>query len=484
MNLVTPSSSATPRPSQALRPMRDLRLTKVCTSGVAPKGGIHLLSRGLLQAAVVSSLNPTELITLSGAAGNSVNVILNVGGSRYVLPRDWMRHCPLDRVRRLRACISEDEVLELCDDWDREANEFFFDRHAEAFSVILAYARHGHHLRLLPQMCELSFHGELRYWGLDGTVCLEACCLRRLDERMAECAYSDDRDSEESQEDIGLPQDPPWLERMRKTFEEPGSSVPAHILAAVSVLFVLISVGILCASTLPGWKANEENIGTDEHRIIEAVCIGWFTAECIVRFLIARDRCHFFQQPLNAIDVLAITPYYVSVAMGSTAGSSPQLQRAGVTLRVLRMLRIFWLLKLARHSLGLQTLGLTLRRCYREMGMLLVFVAVAMAIFAALAQLLECGLDTENQNPDFASIPSACWWVIISMTTVGYGDMFPMSTPGRILGGACVVSGIVLLALPITFIYHSFVQCYTELRIRAARYSRFSHPDLLDSDMK
>ncbi|KAE8280894.1 Potassium voltage-gated channel subfamily G member 3 [Larimichthys crocea] len=269
-------------------------------------------------------------------------------------------------------------------------------------------------------------------------------------------------------EEPRAPEEPqsPWLERMRRTFEEPASSLAAQILASVSVLFVVISMVMLCASTLPDWMTAET---TDQHRIIEAVCIGWFTAECIVRFLVSRDKCEFVCRPLNVIDLLAITPYYISVTVTTLTGENSQLQRAGVTLRVLRIMRIFWVIKLARHFLGLQTLGLTLRRCYREMMMLLVFIFVAMAIFSALAQLLEHGLDLESGNQDYASIPAASWWVIISMTTVGYGDMYPVTVAGRVLGGLCVVSGIVLLALPITFIYHSFIQCYHELRVRSAR---------------
>ncbi|XP_034721682.1 potassium voltage-gated channel subfamily G member 3-like [Etheostoma cragini] len=207
-------------------------------------------------------------------------------------------------------------------------------------------------------------------------------------------------------------------------------------------------------------------------RIIEAVCISWFTVECIVRFLVSRDKCEFVRRPLNVIDLLAITPYYVSVAVTMLTGENSTLQRAGVTLRVLRIMRIFWLIKLARHFVGLQTLGLTLRRCHRQMVTLLVFIGVAMAIFSALAQLLEHGLDPKAGNQDYASIPAACWWVIISMTTVGYGDMFPVTVAGRVLGGVCVVSGIVLLAMPITFIYHSFIQIYGELTLRAARRRR------------
>ncbi|XP_066552981.1 potassium voltage-gated channel subfamily G member 3 [Amia ocellicauda] len=421
--------------------------------------------------------------------------ILNVGGTKYAFPRDVIKDFPLRRVSRLHSCASEKEVLEVCDDYDRERNEFFFDRHSEAFGFIMLYVKSGK-LRFVPQMCELSFYNEMLYWGLESSH-LEFCCQRRLDDRMSETYtyYSEEdpktEDELRAEEELESPGrgSTKWLERMRRTFEEPTSSVAAQILASVSVIFVIVSMVILCASTLPDWKTAENN-SVEEHRytdtlmdpsgIIEAVCIGWFTAECIVRFIVSKDKCEFVRRPLNIIDLLAITPYYISVLMTVLTGENSQLQRAGVTLRVLRMMRIFWVIKLARHFLGLQTLGLTLKRCYREMVMLLVFICVAMAIFGALSQLLEHGLDLEMGNEDYASIPAACWWVIISMTTVGYGDMYPITMPGRVLGGVCVVSGIVLLALPITFIYHSFVQCYHELKFRSARCSRSLSAEFLN----
>lgn len=399
--------------------------------------------------------------------------ILNVGGARYSFSQDVIKDFPLRRVSRLHSCSSEKDVLEVCDDYDQERNEYFFDRHSEAFGFIMMYVKYGK-LRFVPQMCELSFYNEMIYWGLECSQ-LEYCCQRRLDDRMSDTyTYMSDEtkpDENTVKEDLQAPEEKKWLARMRRTFEEPTSSLAAQILAVISILFVIVSMVVLCASTLPDWK-TAENRSVEEHRIIEAICIGWFTAECIVRFIVSKNKCEFVKRPLNIIDLLAITPYYISVLMTLFTGENSQLQRAGVTLRVLRMMRIFWVIKLARHFIGLQTLGLTLKRCYREMVMLLVFICVAMAIFGALSQLLEHGLDLETKNEDYSSIPAACWWVIISMTTVGYGDMYPISVPGRILGGVCVVSGIVLLALPITFIYHSFVQCYHELKFKSARYSR------------
>ncbi|XP_040207459.1 potassium voltage-gated channel subfamily G member 3 isoform X2 [Rana temporaria] len=399
---------------------------------------------------------------------------LNVGGAKYSFSQEVIKDFPLRRVSRLHDCSSEKDLLEVCDDYDQERNEFFFDRHSEAFGFIMMYVKYGK-LRFVPQMCELSFYNEMIYWGLECSQ-LEYCCQRRLDDRMSDTYtyLSDESKPDESTVKENLPPPPEekkWLERMRRTFEEPTSSLAAQILAVVSILFVIVSMVVLCASTLPDWK-TAENRSSEEHRIIEAICIGWFTAECIVRFIVSKNKCDFVRKPLNIIDLLAISPYYVSIFMAVFTDENLQLQRAGVTLRVLRMMRIFWVIKLARHFLGLQTLGLTLKRCYREMVMLLVFICVAMSIFGALAQLLEHGLDLETKNEDYASIPAACWWVIISMTTVGYGDMYPISVPGRILGGICVVSGIVLLALPITFIYHSFVQCYHELKFKSARYGR------------
>ncbi|XP_029963241.1 potassium voltage-gated channel subfamily G member 3-like [Salarias fasciatus] len=397
---------------------------------------------------------------------------LNVGGRRFSFSAELMKRLPLSRLSRLHHCASESELLELCDDYDRDRNEFFFDRHADAFSFILLYLQHGS-LRFLPDMCELSFYNEMLYWGLESSD-LQPCCQRRLDDRMSECCVHFF-----PEEEPHGPEEPSrrWLDKMRRTFEEPTSSVAAQILASVSVFFVLVSMVMLCASTLPDWR-DEDSL--EQHRVIEAVCIGWFTTECIVRFLVSRDKCEFVRRPLNIIDMLAIMPYYVSVTMTIVTGEDSQLQRAGMTLRILRMMRIFWVIKLARHFLGLQTLGLTLQRCYREMVMLLVFVCVAMAIFSALAQLLEHGLDLEGRNEDFASVPAACWWVIISMTTVGYGDMYPVTVAGRVLGGLCVLSGIILLALPITFIYHSFVQCYHELKVRSARCSRSLSAEFLN----
>ncbi|EFB19035.1 hypothetical protein PANDA_016174, partial [Ailuropoda melanoleuca] len=195
----------------------------------------------------------------SGAA----SVVLNVGGARYSLSRELLKDFPLRRVSRLHGCRSERDVLEVCDDYDRERNEYFFDRHSEAFGFILLYVRGHGKLRFAPRMCELSFYNEMIYWGLEGAH-LEYCCQRRLDDRMSDTYtfYSADEPGALGRDEVrpgGAEAAPSrrWLERMRRTFtfEEPTSSLAAQILASVSVVFVIVSMVVLCASTLPDWRA-------------------------------------------------------------------------------------------------------------------------------------------------------------------------------------------------------------------------------------
>ncbi|XP_072626479.1 voltage-gated potassium channel regulatory subunit KCNG3 isoform X6 [Canis lupus baileyi] len=230
----------------------------------------------------------------SGAA----SVVLNVGGARYSLSRELLKDFPLRRVSRLHGCRSERDVLEVCDDYDRERNEYFFDRHSEAFGFILLYVRGHGKLRFAPRMCELSFYNEMIYWGLEGAH-LEYCCQRRLDDRMSDTYtfYSADEPGALGRDEArpGGGEAAPsrrWLERMRRTFEEPTSSLAAQILASVSVVFVIVSMVVLCASTLPDWRAAAaDNRSLDDRsRIIEAICIGWFTAECIVRFIVSKNK--------------------------------------------------------------------------------------------------------------------------------------------------------------------------------------------------
>lgn len=118
-------------------------------------------------------------------------------------------------------------------------------------------------------------------------------------------------------------------------------------------------------------------------------------------------------------------------------------------------MRIFRVLKLARHSTGLRSLGATLRHSYREVGILLLYLAVGVSVFSGIAYTAEyeedVGLDT---------IPACWWWGTVSMTTVGYGDVVPVTVVGKLAASGCILGGTLVVALPITIIFNKFSHFY------------------------
>ncbi|KAM5219285.1 voltage-gated potassium channel regulatory subunit KCNG2 isoform 1-T4 [Hipposideros larvatus] len=414
------------------------------------------------------------------------HVIINVGGCRVRLAWAALARCPLARLERLRSCRGHDELLRVCDDYDAGRDEFFFDRSPCAFRAIVALLRAGK-LRLLRGPCALAFRDELAYWGIDEAR-LERCCLRRLRRREEEAAEA--RAGPAGRPAPGSPRCAPGpggrlargRRRLRDVVDDPRSGAAGKLFACVSVAFVAVTAVGLCLSTMPDIRAEEER-GECSRKcrnlfVLETVCVAWFSFEFLLRSLQAESKCAFLRTPLNIIDILAILPFYVSLLVGLAAGGAARagagagaggnklLERAGLVLRLLRALRVLYVMRLARHSLGLRSLGLTVRRCAREFGLLLLFLCVAMALFAPLVHLAERELGARR---DFSSVPASYWWAVISMTTVGYGDMVPRSLPGQVVALSSILSGILLMAFPVTSIFHTFSRSYSELKEQQQR---------------
>jgi Ion transport protein len=137
-----------------------------------------------------------------------------------------------------------------------------------------------------------------------------------------------------------------------------------------------------------------------------------FTAEYLLRLFAAPSRIKFMRSVMSVIDVVAIMPYYIGLFMAE----NDDVSGAFVTLRVFRVFRIF---KFSRHSQGLRILGYTLKSCASELGFLVFSLAMAIIIFATVMFYAEKNGDGTN----FTSIPAAFWYTIVTMTTLGYGDM-------------------------------------------------------------
>ena len=125
-----------------------------------------------------------------------------------------------------------------------------------------------------------------------------------------------------------------------------------------------------------------------------------------------------------------------------------------IDLRVLRVLRLFRLLKLVRYSPALQTLGRVIADEYRALLGALLIILVLLLFASTAAYFLE----REAQPDKFGSIPAAAWWALATLTTVGYGDIVPVTPFGKVLGGLVILLGVGMIALPVAIIATGFNQ--------------------------
>lgn len=160
--------------------------------------------------------------------------------------------------------------------------------------------------------------------------------------------------------------------------------------------------------------------GSQEHRsecheplsifIIEVTCVLWFTLDYTVRLYATPNKRKFFKSVLNGIDLIAIMPFYISMTLQTFfIDNSTDLKSVRKATEIFRVLRIIRILKLARHSTGLQALGFTLKRSYKELSMLLMFLGIFILLFSSLIYFAE----KDGNGMQFRSIPHSFWWASI-----------------------------------------------------------------------
>ena len=195
---------------------------------------------------------------------------------------------------------------------------------------------------------------------------------------------------------------------------------------------VIQNVTIRLPNNKTTWTLDK--VATNPHeafQLIEMICNVWFTFELLMRFISCPSKLAFMRSIVNMIDFTATLSFYIDLLLPTILQSSAQSVQQTNTdiLEFFSIIRIMRLFKLTRHSAGLKILVQTFKASAGELMLLVFFLLLGIVIFASLIYYAE-RIQTNPDN-DFNSIPLGLWWALVTMTTVGYGDLIPKTYLGK-----------------------------------------------------
>jgi voltage-gated potassium channel len=213
---------------------------------------------------------------------------------------------------------------------------------------------------------------------------------------------------------------------------------------------IIVNIGAVLLETVDPISAAYAR----EFYLIELISVTVFTIEYLAHVWSIteartyegpiRGRIRFIASPLMIIDLLAILPFYLSGVLTVDARF----------LRAMRLFRVVRLLKIARYSETMRSFSSVIRTQKEK----LVVAAAMNLILLVLASAVMYQLEHEAQPELFSSIPATLWWGAMTLTTVGYGDMYPVTRWGQLAGSLIAVFGIGLFALPASILAAGFIE--------------------------
>ena len=223
--------------------------------------------------------------------------------------------------------------------------------------------------------------------------------------------------------------------------------------AVVDIVLIVVIVANMAAVVLESFDGLYDRFQAWFY-LLELVSVALFTVELLLRlwtcdFLRPRSSRvgavgRFLVSPIGIIDLLAILPFYLPFLI-------PVDLRV---VRVLRLVRFLRLLKLTRYTRSVMTMGAVVRERRHEL-LVAVFLTVLLLM---VASTLMYYLESQVQPEAFPNILASMWWAVATLTTIGYGDVFPVTDWGRLLSGIIAILGIGLVALPTAIISSGFVE--------------------------
>jgi len=301
-----------------------------------------------------------------------------------------------------------------------------------------------------------------------------------------------------------------WLSDV---WSDPDSSRAANYLSILVLLTIVVSILSFVLQTMPELKKGNMEIPEEVWDVIEIFSSVLFSIEYVCRLI----TCNVYKgsssvqvfvlTPLNMCDLMAIVPFYVDLIIKSSGSESSGNTGALKVLRAVRLVRLFRIFKLGRYSSGMQLMAEAVGNSFQALWVLVFFLCIGIVLFSSalfFAEKMSCpanptahynascadggdgkGWSTALVNDfngvlehpqlccdeysapnDFPSIVSTFWWSIVTMTTVGFGDVYPRTWQGRIVGACSMLCGILLIALPVAIVGSKFQEAYNNEEAR------------------
>lgn len=282
-----------------------------------------------------------------------------------------------------------------------------------------------------------------------------------------------------------------------------GSQVSSYINFWIMLLIVCSAI-VAVVETIPSIHKPPKNMaGMDIWWWLESWFVVWFSIEFVCRAVSCPDKWMFLSTVMNYVDAVAIAPYYLDLILSATSGGA-EPPNFGF-LRILRLSRAARLIKLSKYSQGIRLVTNAMANSVDALQLFALLLTLVLVVFSSgiyyteRGDWVDCddnpvcpsdwtaqfgpsgtisqsntscicdryyrkntlvgGTDKIEQYPSpFQSIPQSFWWCIVTLTTVGYGDMYPYTTEGKIVGVLTMLVGLIMLALPLSIIGTNFIE--------------------------
>ena len=208
-----------------------------------------------------------------------------------------------------------------------------------------------------------------------------------------------------------------------------GSDTVAGRAFDASALFLIVfSVATLTIETLP----NLPGFASNWLDISETVVTALFTIEYILRFVAASRKRNYIFSFYGVIDLIAILPFYISLGVDLRA------------IRIFRLFRIIRIFKITRYNQAMERFGKAI--FYAKEEFVIFFVATAIVLYLSAVGIYY--FERDAQPEAFRSILDGLWWAVVTLTTVGYGDVYPVTVGGKLFTFIVLMCGLGVIAVP------------------------------------